>query len=317
MGIAASGSPVGTTAVPDYSRGGAGGRFIPEVWSGKLVEKFYDATVLAAISNTDYEGEIKAFGDTVKIRTVPDVTIADYERGMDLAVQRPTSTPVDLSIDKAKYFNAYCDDADKVQADIQMLDKWSQDASEKMKIAVDTTVLATIDAGVAAANKGATAGAVTGNIDLGTAAAPLSIAATDALSVVLYMAQVLDEQNIPETDRFLVIPFWLSTYLKLSELGKAYLTGDPTTPMRNGRLGIIDRFTVYMSNLLPSSGSGATKQWTMFAGHKSGLTFAGQLTETEKLRSERTFADIIRGLMIFGSKVVNGKNIASAVVTRG
>src|SRR6187399_1707251 len=92
--------------------------FIPEIWSGKLVEKFYDATVLAAISNTDYEGEIKNQGDTVKIRTKPTVTIKDYKADGLLELERPKGSVIDLLIDKGKYFNTILDDVMEVQSDI-------------------------------------------------------------------------------------------------------------------------------------------------------------------------------------------------------
>lgn len=98
-----------TSGHPQYS-----GNFIPEIWAGKLIEHFYDATVLAQISNTEYEGEIKNFGDTVHIRTTPTITIRDYTKGMTLQVERPDSDPLELLIDKGKYWQAVEDDVDKI-----------------------------------------------------------------------------------------------------------------------------------------------------------------------------------------------------------
>src|SRR5436190_12274404 len=92
--------------------------FVPEIWSGKLIEKFYAATVLAAISNTDYEGEIKTMGDKVKIRTKPTITIRDYQVDQVLTVDRPSSTSVELTIDYAKYFNLVLDDIMERQSDM-------------------------------------------------------------------------------------------------------------------------------------------------------------------------------------------------------
>ena len=99
------------------------GNFIPEIWSGKLIENFYDATVLAAISNTDYEGEIKNFGDTVNIRTTPELTVRDYVKGQTLTVENPDKPKLQLLIDKGEYFAAVEDDVDRVQADIKMMHK--------------------------------------------------------------------------------------------------------------------------------------------------------------------------------------------------
>ena len=109
------------------------GTFIPEIWSGKLVEKFYDATVLAAIANTDYEGEIRNQGDAVKIRTKPTLAVNNYVAGQTLAYERPSSNVIDLLIDKGKYFNAILDDVHEIQADVDMLSAWADDASEQME----------------------------------------------------------------------------------------------------------------------------------------------------------------------------------------
>jgi hypothetical protein len=121
---------------PNYS-----GNFIPEIWSGKLIENFYDATVLAAISNTDYEGEIRSMGDTVNIRTTPEITIRDYVKGQTLTVENPDKPKLQLVIDKGEYFACVEDDVDKVQSDINLMDTWSKDASERMKIKIDQRVL--------------------------------------------------------------------------------------------------------------------------------------------------------------------------------
>ena len=131
-------SPSGTsTTSPDYVAGG----FIPELWSGKLIEKFYAATVLAAISNTDYEGEIKNYGDRVKIRQKPTITINNYLVNGDLTLQRPVGNALELYIDQGKYFATILDDVIEKQSDINNLSIWADDASEQMKIAVDTDVL--------------------------------------------------------------------------------------------------------------------------------------------------------------------------------
>lgn len=128
--------PPGSTST-DYVQAG----FIPEIWSGKLIEKFYAATVLAAISNTDYEGEIKSYGDRVKIRTKPTLTINNYLVNGDLALQRPAGSFVELTIDQGKYFAAILDDVIEKQSDINNLSIWADDASEQMKIVVDANGL--------------------------------------------------------------------------------------------------------------------------------------------------------------------------------
>lgn len=315
-----------------YPTGGSGNTlqatgFIPEIWSGKLVEKFYASTVLAAISNTDYEGEIKNQGDKVKIRTKPTITISNYRADGLLALQRPSGNVVELSIDQGKYFNTILDDVMDVQSDLNLLSMWSDDAAEQMKITIDTDVLAGILNGAAATyNRGATAGKISANINLGvTSSGPLSVTAApasgkvDILSVLLRLGQALDEQNIPETGRWVVLPTWAATLIKQSELRQAYLSGDGVSILRNGRLGMVDRFTLYTSNLLPSGTAGglASGEWVIYAGHAHGLTFASQVSKVETLRSEQTFGTVLRGLQVYGYKVVDSSAIAQAVVTPG
>ena len=287
------------------------GNFIPEIWSGKLVENLYDATVLAAISNTDYEGEIKSHGDTVNIRTTPEVTIRDYVKGQTLTVEQPDKPKLQLLIDKGKYFAAVEDDVDKVQADINLMDAWTRDASERMKIQIDTDVLTNILTGIHASNKGATAGAISGDINLGVTSTPVAVSATNVLSYIVDLGTVLDEANCPESDRFLVIPAKMAGYIKKSDLKDASLSGDGVSIMRNGRLGMIDRFTLYMSHNLYKSGS----EFNLIAGHKMGLTFATQMTNMETLRSTTTFGDIVRGLQVYGYKVVKPEALAQGVIT--
>ena len=303
--------PVATGSV-SYS-----GTFIPEIWSKKLIEKFYDATVLAAIANTDYEGEIRNQGDKVKIRTIPTLNINDYESGQTLNIQRPTSNIVELLIDKGKYWNAIIDDVQETQMDINAMNLWAEDASEQMKIQIDTQVLTSILPDIAAANKGATAGRISGNINLGVTGAPLAITTANILDVILDMGQALDEQNRPETGRFLVMPYWATTLLKKSDIKDASLTGDGVSPLRNGRVGMIDRFTIYQSNNLRKVNDGGNNAFDFFAGVKNGLTFASQLTKTETLRGESTFGDIMRGLQVYGFKVVDGESLVAAYGYKG
>lgn len=312
--------PSGSTANALQANG-----FIPEIWSGKLIEKFYASTVLSAISNTDYQGEISNQGDKVKIRTKPTITISDYRADGDLAVQRPEGSLVELAIDQGKYFNLILDDVMEVQSDLNLLSMWSDDASEQFKITVDTAVLLGILGGAVSVNKGASAGAISGNINLGVTGTPLAATAAaatskvDILSIILRLGQVLDEQNIPETGRWLVLPTWAATLIKQSELRQAYLSGDGVSMLRNGRLGMVDRFTIYSSNLLPKGAvTGlAAGEYAIYAGHAHGLTFASQFTKLETIRSERTFGTLLRGLQVYGYKVVDGKALAQAIVTVG
>lgn len=295
----------GTNQNPAYS-----GIFIPEIWSGKLIERFYATTVLAAISNTDYEGEIKNQGDKIKIRTRPTITIKDYSVNQTLEIERPSAPLLELTIDKGKYFNTALDDVMETQADVNLMALWSDDAAEQMKIKIDQEVLAAMYAGIDATNKGGTAGKISANINLGTSLAPLVVTRTNILDVIVQMGQVLDEQNTPETGRWIVIPSWMAALLKMSDLRNAYITGDGVSPLRNGRIGMIDRFTIYTSNLLPV----ATGVTTVYAGLQNGLTFASQISKVETIRSEMTFSNLLRGLQVYGFGIVQPETLVGALV---
>lgn len=310
MSYPVSSSPwAGTAPNPAYS-----GVFIPAIWSGKILEKFYSATVIAAIANTDYEGEIKGQGDTVYIRQRPTIDITAYEAEQSInPPQRPSVDRVELLIDKGWYFNTVLDDVMDVQSDLELLSMWAEDASEQMKIKVDTEVLAYMQADVAAENQGDNAGAISGSLTLGKAGTPVSVTSANVIDHIVDLGQALDEQNIPETGRWLVIPAWFAALIKRSELRDASLTGDGMSIARNGRLGMIDRFTLYMSNLLPVSGD----ETTVYAGHAHGLTFASQLDKVETLRAESTFGNLFRGLQVYGRKVTDGKSLAMLIATRG
>jgi len=320
MALASSGSryPGGSGSAIEAG-GSYSGTFIPEIWSGKLLEKFYDATILAAISNTDYEGELRSQGDTVKIRQRPDITISDYSPDQELAVQRPNATTVDLTIDYAKYFNVVLDDIYAIQSDMDQMAMWAEDASESMKIEIDTEVMANIVLGGAVAtNRGSTAGRLSGDINLGATLSPLSLSSTNIIDTIVDLGIVLDEQNVPENGRWIVMPAWACGMIKKSDLKDASLAGDNTSILRNGRLGMIDRFEIYMSNLLPAGTTAGldSGETAIFAGHNTGITFASQLDKVQTMDSERTFGKLMRGLQVYGCEVIKGESIAEAIITK-
>lgn len=290
------------------------GNFIPEIWSSKLIENFYDASVLTAISNTDYEGEIKAHGDKVQIRLTPEVTVRPYQKGMNLTVERPDKPKITLEIDQGEYFACVEDDVDKVQSDINLMDEWSKDASEKMKLAIDAKVLTNILPDISTSNMGATAGRISQSINLGSTGAPVQVTKTNVLDLLVDAGTVLDEANAPESGRFLIIPAWMAGLIKKSDLKDASLTGDSSSVLRNGRLGMIDRFTLYTSHNLNSVVDSTYRCFSVIGGHKMGLTFASQMSEMESLRAESTFGNIIRGLQVYGFKVVKGEALTKLYV---
>ena len=261
--------------------------FIPQVWSKLLQAKFYKTSVLPAISNTEYQGEISAKGDTVVIRTTPTVTVADYDEGSALSYQELTTGKVELLVNQAKSYAFRVSDVLNAQSDIDLLEQASKDAAEQMRIAVETQVLASL---------------ITGATTIGS---QTTITAANVLTTILGMAKDLDELNVPEEGRFIVLSPEFVSLLKQSELRQAYLTGDDTSPLRNGKVGMVDRFTVYQSNMLHTAASGADSGYThVLAGHPKAVAFASQFTNTETVRLESVFGDGVRGLQVYGSKIV-------------
>jgi hypothetical protein len=281
-----------------------GGITSPTIWSGKLLVKFYEASVIPAISNTEYEGDIKDFGDQVNIRSTPDITISNYVKHGTLAVQKPLPAITLLEINKGKYWNFIADDVDYKQSNYAFVDDWTRDASEQVKISVDTDILAAINSDASADNVNDTAGVRSGSINMGKTGTPVTLSKSNVLDYLVDAGTVLDEQDVPESDRWMVLPPWACGLIKQSDLRDASLSGDNTSILRNGRLGMIDRFTLYNSNLLETVTDGANTVTNILFGHKSALTFAGQFVKNENLRAESHFGTLYRGLKVYGYKVI-------------
>ena len=317
----------------------ASGTFIPTKWSSKLNAKFYTATIFGEIANTNWEGEIKNMGDKIIINNIPTMTVSDYVVGAGLTYEVPVPNTIEMQVDKGKYFAFQINDVLEYQSQPNLMDMFSNDASMQMKIKIDSTVIfnALVGSGngPAAANVGATAGAKSAAIDLGTVTAPIGITAnpsTTLLKLLTGFSAVLDEQNVPETDRFLVIDPLTRNLLMQTNLAQAQFMGDSTSMIRNGKIGSIDRFTTYVSNNLPKAAANSTVLYSgdasesatitthttarriIFAGHKSALAFASQMTKVEQVRNPNDFGDFIRGLNIYGYKVLKPEALSMAYV---
>jgi len=315
---------------PSYS-----GAFIPTLWSGKLLAKFYQNTMLSEVTNTDYEGELKNQGDTVRIRLAPSISISDYTVGQSLSYEVPTPIFQDMQVNKGKYFGVQVNDVLAYQSDMNLMNMFTEDAAKQLKISIENEVFfnSFVTEGPAAANEGATAGRISAAYNLGTDVAPIDQATPEnVLKCILRMSTVLDEQNVPEDGRFLVISPFDRHLLMQSNIAQAYFTGDQSSTIRTGKIGMLDRFSVYVSNLLPrgeagkalvaglsatSTGgavSGAKARRIMVAGTKAATSFAMTINKTEPLRNQTDFGDIVRGLAVYGRKVVKPEAMVTAVV---
>lgn len=270
------------------------GNFIPEIWSKKLLAKFYQQTCLMEICNTNWEGEIKAQGNKVMIRVRPTITIGDYVVNGKISYQDLPDDKIELWIDQAKYFAFKADDIDQAQADIPFINEATLDSAQQMQIYIDTHVFGTVYA------------------DAGTLLPSSAVTKTSVLDWLVDAGTQLDEKNIPTDGRWVIIPPWVAGTIKKSDLKDASLSGDNTSILRNGRLGMVDRFTLYVSNCLASNGA----TWQAMAGHKAAITFASQITKVENVQLVDSFGKAVRGLNVYGFKVVLPDALVSMPCTK-
>lgn len=321
------------------------GTFIPTLWSGKLMKKFYETTLFGAIANTDWEGEIRNFGDTVIINTVPDVVVNDYKAGQQITYDVPNPETFSLTVDKGKYFAINIEDIMKKQSQIPFQDLVASDAAHKMKEAIDFDVIHTTffdkatgkfkthEKGIGAVaehNLGAEAGAKSGAYNLGTDESPVVLTPENILNAITMLGSVLDEANVPEEGRYLVISPYDRYMLMNSPLTQANMMGDSQSVLRNGRIGRIERFDIYVSHSVPVGAAGkgwgrgsavantnAKARHMIWAGHKMGITFASQITKVETLRNPSSFGTLMRGLNVYGNGVSQGQSLACLVAAGG
>ena len=324
--------PVKTGSAFDPNGADYSGKFIPAVWSAKLNAKFYAASVFGEIANTDWQGEVANMGDKVIIINPPSITVSKYEVGQTLTYEVPEASTTELIVDQGRKFSFQISDVLEYQAKPNLLDMFSTDAAERMRTSIDSTVLYNSFNKSDPANKGSAAGKRSASYDLGTDAAPVVLTGANVLQKILELASVLDEQDIPDTDRWLLIDPYTRTLLMQSNLAQAQFTGDAASPVRNGKIGAIDRFSLYLTNQLPRSNAGANSPWlsgdntentitstsalkrrTLVAGHKSAITFASQLTKMETIRNPFDFGDFVRSLNVFGHKVVKPDAMATLI----
>lgn len=290
---------------------------------------------MSEVTNTDYEGELKNQGDTVRIRLAPSINIRDYEAGMNLNYEVPAPIFQDMQVNKGKYFGVQVNDVLAYQADMDLMNMFTEDAAKQLKIAIENEVFfnSFVTEGPAAANEGATAGAISASYNLGTDTAPIDQStAENVLNAILRMSSVLDEQNVPEDGRFLIISPYDRHLLMQSSIAQAYFTGDQSSVVRTGKIGMLDRFDVYVSNLLPKGAAGkalvpglsavssgatltdAKVRRLMVAGTKHAVSFAMTVDKTEPLRNQTDFGDIVRGLAVYGRKVIKPEALVIAQV---
>jgi len=300
-------------------------QYIPLLFAGKTIKRYYENSIIPFISNTDYEGMIRNQGNEVKIRTVPEIAIEDHAIGDVVTNQRPMSVARTLLIDRAKRWSFIIDDIEQVQTDLKgRIGEMSTVAAENLDAHVATDVLLEVPSQVHVANQGKKAGAVSGMIDLGGTSKAIAdtqmieLSTLNIMQKIVELGAVMDEQNAPDAGRWLLIDPLTAALLKASDIKDASLTGDGKSPFRSGLVGRVDRFTVFTTNRLhrelASDKTGESEDpanyfTNMLFGNNEALTFATQLTKNKVIDDPNGFDMIYRGLQVFGFEVIKPEAI--------
>lgn len=290
--------------------------FMPEIYSKNVQMFFRKAAVADAIVNTDYLGEIKAFGDTVKIIKEPTINVQDYTRNESTTRTKLTDKELVLIVDQARHFHFEVDDIEKSMSHVNWLDVASKSAAYALKDDYDVNVFdyiaSNVDAGMTVGDDDATADDLP-NLGAGESVhLGFSSGNTDPIDLMARLARMLDEANVPEEGRWFVAP--PSFYEVLALSGSKLLSVDYNAgqgSIRNGLVssGLLRGFKMYKSNNLPTPDYA---EGIVLAGHISAVAAAGTLLSTEVLRSQSFFGDIVRGLHVFGRKVLRPEALAMA-----
>jgi len=297
----------------------ANNNFLPEVYSKKVLNFFRKASVAEAITNTDYAGEISAYGDSVRIIKEPVITVDQYERGADITKTVLTDAEVNLVVDTANAFKFIVDDIETSMSHVNFKEVASSSAAYALRDAFDEGVIAKMFAGTSASSPNHILGSDsatdlaagtfdgTGNLDIG-----YDSGEHDPIDVLSHMARLLDEQNVPEEGRwFLANPEFYEQLVKSSSklINVDFNAGQGS--IRNGLVssGKLRGFDMYKTNNIAATTNAAGK---CIAGHMSAVCTAQTIINTEVIRDPNSFGDIVRGLHVYGAKVLRPEALVSA-----
>lgn len=283
------------------------GNFSPVIYSKKAQLAFRRKSVIQAITNTDYQGEIADYGDTVKIILEPDVTVEEYKRGKQVTAQDLVDEELVMVIDKANAFSFKVDDLEKKQSHMNWESMAADRAGYRLKNAMDAEVLNHI--------------ATNAENVLGTASAPITVGFVTGSSfspagILNRTRRLLEELDVPEENRWFVADpvFYEALGDESSKLiNRDYADGNI---LRNGKVveGEVRGFSLYQSNNLTKVGTGplgtgsGNYGWIL-CGHKSAVSTAEQINKTEKFRDPDSFADVVRGLHYYGRKILRQESL--------
>jgi hypothetical protein len=299
--------------------GQANSFFLPSVYSKKVLNFFRKASVVEAITNTDYAGEISAFGDSVKIIKEPVISVSDYTRGSDTSATKLTDQELTLVVDSAKAFKFIVDDIETNMSHVNFKEVASSSAAYALKDSYDAAVIASMFSGLSASSPDHIIGSDSATADATMSHATNSVdllgsdgTGVDALDLMARMARLLDDQNVPEEGRWFVAG--PDFYEQLGKSGSKLLSVDFNAgqgSIRNGLVssGKLRGFDMYKSNNIADTSNASGK---VLAGHISSTATANTILSTEVIRDPSSFGDIVRGLHVYGAKVLRPEALVGA-----
>ncbi len=268
--------------------------FVPTIWSARLLAHLDKKHVYAALVNRDYEGEIRNYGDTVKINQIGDVTIKNYTKGNDIEDPEDLSgSQTMLTIDQAKYFNFSIDDVDAAQVNPKLMDEAMKRAAYGMNDTTDTFLANMMY--LAASNNGK---------NLGNDSTPVVPTKADAYDYLVDLSTDLTEKDVPTEGRWAVIPAWFHGLLLKDSRFVGNGTDYNKALIEGGEVGVAAGFRIFLSNNVPNTEG---TKYKILGGTNAAGSYAEQILKTEAYRPEKRFSDAVKGLHVYGGKVVQPK----------
>jgi hypothetical protein len=278
--------------------------FIPTVWAARLLTALERSLVYGQrnVANRDYEGDIREAGNTVKIASVSDVTIGDYTKNTDIDEPEVlTDSEQSLLIDQSKYFNFFVDSVDRAQQNVNVLDEAMVRSAWKLRDAADTFLAGIMDAAVLPANK------------IGSVATPVVPTKDDAYEYLVDLGVLLDESDTPIDGRFVIVPAWFHGLLLKDERFVKAGTPRSDSALANGEVGDAAGFRILKSNNVPNT---AAAKYKIIAGHSIATAYVEQVVDLHTYKPEKRFGDAVKGLHVYGAKVVRPAALAEMIADK-
>ena len=279
-------------------------QFIPTVWAARLLVALEKALVYGQtnVCNRDYEGEILEAGNTVKIGSIGDVTIGSYDKNADISdPQILTDSEQTLSIENAKFFHFYVDSVDRAQQNVNVMDEAMRRSAWALRQEADAFLAATMSSAVTETNT------------IGSVATPELPTKANAYEYLVDLGIKLDEANVPIAGRFVIVPAWFHGLLLKDERFISSGTNVGDAARRNAEVGEAAGFSILKSNNVPNTGAA---KYRIFAGHSIATAYVEQIIDVQTYKPEKRFGDAVKGLHVYGAKVVRPEALAVLIASK-